>query len=332
MLPRDNSLLEKARLKAMEKAGIPVSSVLADIGHRFRALPPQERTAEMHESAFWAATEKVSADPDIGARLGRLLPPLRGHVIEYFFSSSRTFGGALLRTLGYQKLIHPGLAIRLDITADSCCLVDDSGQHHNRHLVECFVGGAIRFLRDISEGTFKPVRIHFMHAEGASPAEYRLLFDCPVELGQETTRLYFEHAVLGHEIWHADISLQRQHERLADERLEEIDRHQLADTVTRLISQALENGDVSIDTVATRLGLTRRRLQTELSAINTTFNRLLDDYRLQLACQLLDGTDESVEMIVTLTGFSDSSAFYRAFRRWTGMTPVAWRQRLAASE
>lgn len=327
MLHHAHSLLARARLKAMEIAGIPVSAVLAEIGHHYRQLPPQERTPAAWEDAFWNATVKISADADIGARLGRLLPPLRGHVIEYFYSSSRTFGGALMRTLAYQKLLHPALAVRLVMTADACYLVDESGVTHNRHLVECFAGGAIRFLREISDNAFQPVALQFTHAEGASPAEYRLLFGCPVTLGCAETRLYFNHAALGHETWHADLSLQGTHERIADERLETVDRLALVEAVTRLVSVSLETGDIGIDSVATRLGMSRRRLQLSLAAVDTSYNRILDDYRLQLASQLLVGTEERMEAIVTLTGFSDASAFYRAFRRWTGMTPAAFRQR-----
>lgn len=327
MLHRSTSLLAKARLKAMETAGIPVSAVLTEVGHHYRNLPAQERTPANWEAAFWAATEKISADPDIGARLGRLLPPLRGHVVEYFYSSSRTFGGALLRTLAYQKLVGEGLDVHLVMTADDCYLVDQSGMQYPRHLVECFVGGAIRFLHDISEGAFQPTAIHFTHRTGATPAEYGLLYGCPVKLGCAETRVYFNHASLGHEAWHADPSMQDMHERMAEQRLEDIDRLALVDAVTRAISHALETGDFGIDTIAARLGFSRRRLQMELAALDTSYNRILDDYRLQLTSQLLESTDEKMETITELCGFSDISAFYRAFRRWTGMTPAAWRQR-----
>lgn len=326
MLAEDASILSRARLKALAIAGVPPAAVLAEVGRLSRALPPDERTPEALEDAFWTAAEHISADRDIGARLGRLLPPMRGHVIEYFYTSSRTFGGALMRTLAYQQLLNRELQLRLVVTADACYLCDESGRRHNRHLAECFAGGAIRFLRDASDGAFQPREIHFMHKDGANAEEYRLLFGCPVLLGCAQTRLYFNHESLGHEAWYVDLSLQRTHERLADERVEEQDRRALTDSVTRLISQSLETGDISIESVAKRLGMTRRRLQQELAAVDTTYNKLLNDYRLQLACRLLTATEEPVETIVGLTGYSEISAFYRAFRRWTGVTPVAWRQ------
>jgi AraC-like DNA-binding protein len=246
-------------------------------------------------------------------------------VVEYFYSSSRTFGGALARTLAYQKLVHPDLAIRLEITADECCLVDDAGVRRHRHLAECFTGGLLRFLHDASDRTFTPLRIDFMHESGASAAEYQLLYGCPVLLGQPRTRVHFRPDVLAHEAWHADLSLQALHEQIAEQRLGEIDRRALMDAVMRAISQGLEARQCGIDDIARRLGLSRRRLQWRLEELGTNYNTLLDDYRSDLARELLVNTDERPETVAEICGFSDASAFYRAFRRWTGQTPVAFR-------
>ncbi len=327
MLQTASSLLAKARIKAMESAGIPVELVLADVTRRQLALPAVQRTPEVAETILWEVLEKVSADPDIGARLGKLLPQLRGHVVEYFFSSSSTFGGALVRTLAYQRLISPNLSLRLDLSGGGCCLVDENQKVRNRHLVECFTGGAIRFLRAMSDGVFIPQEIHFMHRQGASSEEYRLLFDCPVKLGQPENRLYFNIDSLPHALWHADLSLQKMHEKIAEERLQEAGRHALVDAVTRTIALSLEGGDFGIDAVAKRLGTTRRKLQTDLAAVDTHYNQLLNDYRFLLATELLKA-GESIENIVALTGFSEVSAFYRAFRRWTGTTPTQFREHI----
>ncbi|MFQ1046225.1 helix-turn-helix domain-containing protein, partial [Acinetobacter sp. NIOH-H-8] len=68
-------------------------------------------------------------------------------------------------------------------------------------------------------------------------------------------------------------------------------------------------------------------LRTQLSEANTSFQQILSDYRCRLAKKLLANTSESVERIVYLTGFSEPSTFYRAFKRWTNETPVEYRKR-----
>jgi len=78
--------------------------------------------------------------------------------------------------------------------------------------------------------------------------------------------------------------------------------------------------------VAERLDIKPRSLRTRLTDVGTNFNQLLADYRCNLAKRLLAKTDESIDEIVYLTGFSEPSTFYRAFKRWVGQTPVEYRK------
>ena len=97
--------------------------------------------------------------------------------------------------------------------------------------------------------------------------------------------------------------------------------------VRRAIGSTLESGETTLETVASQLSITPRRLRTQLSQANTSFQQILSDYRCRLAKKLLANTAESVERIVYLTGFSEPSTFYRAFKRWTNETPVEYRKR-----
>lgn len=320
----DVSLMARASRKALQHADVPASAVLALQGRLLANIPPDQRSAAAEQATFWEALSQVSGQADVGLWFSQFMPSLRGHVIEYFFSSSHTFGGALLRMLSYQKLLERSLDMHL-VMSDACYLADESGVVLPRHASECFLGLLLRFLKDVSDGAFVPQAIHFRHAEGATAEHYQSVYGCPVVLGAEQNRLYFDMTLLGHEIWHADLSLQAQHEKLAEEKMEEINRVELISRVRRIISQTLEGDDFGIDAVATRLGLSRRRLQTELAAVETSYNDILEDYRQSLAERLLK-TTQSIEDIAYLTGFSDPSAFYRAFRRWTGMTPLRYRE------
>ncbi|MEZ5512201.1 MAG: AraC family transcriptional regulator, partial [Gammaproteobacteria bacterium] len=96
--------------------------------------------------------------------------------------------------------------------------------------------------------------------------------------------------------------------------------------VNRLIGELLESGNADLETVAERLGIKPRSLRTKLAEVETNFNQLLADYRCNLAKKLLARTDESIDEIVYLTGFSEPSTFYRAFKRWVGVTPVEYRK------
>ena len=79
--------------------------------------------------------------------------------------------------------------------------------------------------------------------------------------------------------------------------------------------------------MAQRLGILPRRLRSQLADAQTSFNQVLADYRCRLAKRLLAQTSESIEQIVYLTGFSEPSTFYRAFKRWTNVTPIEYRKK-----
>ncbi len=100
--------------------------------------------------------------------------------------------------------------------------------------------------------------------------------------------------------------------------------------VRRAIGETLESGVTSLETVAKRLNVPPRRLRTQLTDAGTSFNQVLADYRCRLAKRLLAHTAESIEQIVYLTGFSEPSTFYRAFKRWTSLTPIEYRKKKQA--
>jgi AraC-like DNA-binding protein len=324
----DASILLKLASKAMANAGIPADQVFTQAGIALSEIANnRERTPYAAQNAFWQALERITDDPDIGLHLSEFMPVFRGQVLEYLFFSSRNFGDGLKRSLAYQRLLTDVTATRLVITPQHCYLADRTDSSLQRHFGECLVGGTLQFFKLVTDGQFKPQEVHFMHVEGAAPSEYERIYGCPVTLGCAEGRLYFNREVLNHVIWQSEPGLLRLHEKMANEKLAELQRNDLVTNVSRAIGAGLESGDISLQAVAQSLGIPERRLRSQLTEAETSFNQILMDYRSRLARRLLAKTRESIEQIVYLTGFSDPSTFYRAFKRWTGETPLEYRQR-----
>ena len=93
------------------------------------------------------------------------------------------------------------------------------------------------------------------------------------------------------------------------------------DRVESLLMPILHTGDVSIEIVADKLGLSRQTLFRKLKAEGVTFEQVLDELRHKLALHYLSGKKVSVNQTAYLVGFSEPSAFSRAFKRWTGTSP-----------
>lgn len=334
--PTDASILLRLAYQAIRKANLPVDEILLKAGITLNQMDSKTRTPISTQSAFWSALEEITGDSDIGLHLGEHLPLYRGQVIEHLFVSSGTFGEGLRRALAYQRLISDSFQAQLVVEDGLCYLTNGYQQSSpntkiNRCFSESAMCGILRFFKFITEGYFQPTFIEFNFEQGASDEEYLRIYECPVSLGQKETRLYFDRNILDYELWQAEPELLQLHEQLALEKLQELARYDLVDDVRRAIGASLESGDTTLETVAKQLNMTPRRLRSQLSEADTSFQQILSGYRCRLAKKLLANSNESVEEIVYLTGFSEPSTFYRAFKRWTNETPVEYRKRKQSS-
>jgi AraC-like DNA-binding protein len=98
-----------------------------------------------------------------------------------------------------------------------------------------------------------------------------------------------------------------------------------SDTLRRLLRTELLRGQCSVSDVAGLCRLHRRTLSRRLKAEGTAFRQLADEMRFEIAGQLLSNPRITFSQIATTLGYSEASAFTRAFRRWSGQTPTAWR-------
>lgn len=329
----DGGILLRLVYQAMQALSVDSGEVLRRCGIRMADLDDQSlRTPHGAQNLFWQVIEEVSGDPFIGLHLGEKLPVFRGQVLEYLFLSSPTFGEGLSRAMNYQRLISDAFFGRL--------VQDDSGTYLNtrfpiseftpsqaRHFAECLVAGLIIFFRHITDGAFKPTKIWFVHDELAPAAEYQRVYGCEASGGQSEYRLYFDPVVLDRPSLHYEPELLRLHEQVASNKVAELEKRDLLADVKRVIGEHLESGEVTLEMVADRLHLKPRTLRLRLSEAGTSFNQVLADYRCRLARRLLARTDEPIEQIVYLTGFSEPSTFYRAFKRWMDETPAEYRKR-----
>ena len=101
--------------------------------------------------------------------------------------------------------------------------------------------------------------------------------------------------------------------------------------VEDLLTPLLETGEATMSVVATKLGLSRQSLFRKLKAEGVTFEELLDGVRHKLALRYLNGDGLSVKETAYRLGFSEPASFSRAFKRWTGASPMAGRRKRQSS-
>ncbi|MEH6346318.1 MAG: AraC family transcriptional regulator [Bermanella sp.] len=326
---RDGSILLRLVHEAMLQMDIDVSSIYRKCGVTLSHTEDKQARLEHNaNTAFWQAAEEVTQDPYIGLHIAEHIPLYKGQVLEYLFLSSASFGEGLQRGLSYQRLITDVAQSYLVIEEDEACLVLDTkmGDKLSHHFSECTMVGMIQFFRSLTDEVFKAKRIEFIYPEPADLTDYKRIFNCELAFNQSRNAICFDAQVLQTKSPHAEPELLTLHEKVAGEHLAKLEQQDMVLEVKRVVGELLEQQEVSLDLVAEKLGITARNLRSTLALADTSFNQILSEYRCLLAKRLLVRTNESVEEIVYLTGFSEPSTFYRAFKRWTDMTPIEYRK------
>ena len=288
---------------------------------------PNLRTQFSAQPLFWQAAVELSGDPCIGLHLGENMPVYKGQILEYLLLSSTTFGDGLKRVLSYQRLISDAMHGQITDSPEPF-LTNYFSEHQylTPHLAEAMVVSLIRFLQSVSDDKFKPTRICFTHTAKTNIKEYERVFQCPVQFNDKQFKLYFEPEILSYRSPYAEPELLSMHMQSANQHMQQLAKRDLILEVRNQVGALLETGEISLETISQHLEISPRQLRHQLNLAGTSLQRIINHYRKSLSKQLLSQTDESIAEIVYLTGFSEPSTFYRAFKRWEGMTPIEYRQ------
>jgi AraC-like DNA-binding protein len=167
-----------------------------------------------------------------------------------------------------------------------------------------------------------PIEITFMHAKPSYGEAFDQVFQAPVTFGakRSAARLDPRFLTLNHPPFNRYVF------GVLSERAEALlksleSAKTMRGQVEALLIPILHTEEPSMERIAEKVGVSHRTLYRQLKAEGTTFEKLLDELRHKMALHYLDGKKVSVNETAYLVGFSEPSAFSRAFRRWTGVSP-----------
>jgi AraC-like DNA-binding protein len=170
--------------------------------------------------------------------------------------------------------------------------------------------------------------VHVTHAEPSYRAEYDRIFRVPVVFRSDRNALLADDSWMD---WKPPSASPPVHEVLkahSEALLEKLERSKsVRGRVEGLLAPRLTTGEATMNAIAKLLGLSRQSLFRKLKAEDATFEQVLDDLRHALALRYLNGDGLSVKETAFRLGFSEPASFSRAFKRWTGTSPVAVRQK-----
>ncbi|HEY9658581.1 MAG TPA: AraC family transcriptional regulator ligand-binding domain-containing protein, partial [Allocoleopsis sp.] len=256
-------------------------------------------------------------------------------IVGYILLNCQTLADVFEKYCRYSSLFCQGMPSRLSISEGMAFFEynfnsEPTVQHDHleelRYDAECTFVSTLAAIKSLTGKELRPSMVSFCHTSPVVISEYQRIFQTDLKFSMPFNRLAFNAAYLDWPVLSSNANLLPLFEQQADVMLGNLnggDRY--TPKVVHLIAEHLKGELPKIDAIAAELSISSRHLQRELQAEGTSFQKLLDQTRQELALRHLENPTFSIHDIAFLLGFSAPSAFNRAFKRWTGKPPRDYR-------
>jgi AraC-like DNA-binding protein len=273
----------------------------------------------------------VTGDVDLGLRAGRATCIGSGGPLDYALHSANTLRESIVLAQQYSQLYRYSLEVTPGVDGEQAWLRLESKLTWPRALADFALSSVYRNhlrpqLHEGHEGN--DVECWFSYAEPESTEAHRKVFEgAKLNFDARFDGFSFETSALDRPLASADPILHTAHCEHLDSVFNAAAGPQaLAMRVRRLIAAELQHGRPKSTSIARKLRMSRRTLVRQLEAEGTSFTLQLDDLRRELGLRLVARRSLSLSEITSMLGFSHVQGFHRAFKRWTGQTPVRYRE------
>ncbi len=269
---------------------------------------------------LWSEATALIKDPCLGLRAAEFWHPSHFNALGYAWLASSTLREALSRMERYIRILSEDLDIRLEDTAEGLCFtLSDSLEHEVR--MDFGMAVVMAMCRINFGPNLKPVAVRFIHPEPSCGDRYFAFFKGPVYFEADSDSLTLDTKDVDEPLTGGNPHLADINDRIIIRYLAALNNDDIIHRAQTAIIDFLPSGLVSDEKVARRLNMSVRSLQRKLQQCGTSFRKLLDRTREELARQYICDNAVDLTEIAFLLGFSEHSAFSRAFKRWTGETP-----------
>ena len=298
-----------------------------------------------------ALLRELSNIEHIGLELGKRFTPEFSGIVGYLSLSAVNLKEAATYFEHFHQLLAGGTGAKIERKGDViCCQWLPAYCSANKDSDETLISALVSFARLVTGNNhLSPSKIGFMHNQPLDISQYNEFFCCEVTFN--CSALFIEVPMALGDILSTTSNptlgaiLQQQAQSMLDvipspssDMITNI-RQYIIDSLSSHTSSSPASPktvqehtqtptyELTQDNVAIHLGISSRTLHRKLAEKNIRYSTLLQEVRYQLAKQYLDEGELSISAVAHILGYSEQSAFTRAFKSWSGMTPIAYAKR-----
>jgi AraC-like DNA-binding protein len=304
----------------LEEQGISTAATFARAGLRGRPIIPLRRLGLLFKSAAAA-----SGQTEFGLMVGLRAGPQLSEWGRIPAQNGAKVGAALIWIISKPESF-PNAFLTLNVTghiSTVSCVVLPSHLIGRNQLTECAIGFIVGALRALCGPRWRARAVRFSRGPPPDPSRHVKLLQEAVSFDTKVNAVEFESAWLDQDLAISRMPLS--HDVGDGKRL----RQDLAAELNTVLAAWSGVGGPSVSAVASALGLKVRTLNRLMKYAGINLNQMLEEKRYETAREMLRDATVPIRSIAWSLGYTDASAFSRAFRRWSGLTPTEWRQAAA---
>jgi AraC-like DNA-binding protein len=317
----------------LRRAGHALDGPLREVGlSRTDIASPDGRISY---AAYMGLIERAAlllGEPGYGLKLGSSRDVRDSGLVGFIALNSPTLGDALANVERYISVTNEGLDVVFESLGSGGGVLRfreaDAPMRGLRHHAEQSVALLVKGAHEMTRRRANPVRVEFTHGRPNARIDYRAILGCPVRFQAEWDAVIYSEESLRLPVVGADNKLLQVLEaacrRIVGRRPAKED---LVHAVREYVVARLAKGPPSFDDLARHFNMSSKTLERRLGERNAGYRDLVDDIRCDLAQHYLANTDLRLHQIAFALGYSEPGPLVRAFRRWTDMTPMQYRQK-----
>jgi len=318
-------------LEAFRRGGVDTYRLSRDHPDEVRALLVDPGALTPDDLNFLLnVCAELSGDDNFGLHLIDLIDHTMFGPLGYLLANAPTFDRLLYFAGKYYHTLYRSAVFELKKSGPVCSLefhVQGSPRLSRRHQNEWSLGFfAVYFGRQIGHG-WLPLRAEFTNEAPGDTRQLEGIFGGDITFNAPRTAFEFESEILDRKIHTSDPRFLKILTDQAEALLQEVVRPESFEADVRLqILKLLESGGANSQDIARNMAMSRSTLKRCLAARGLTFRGLRDEIIREVACKALLETDTEVGDVAGKLGYSELSAFDRAFKRITGMSPTMFKR------